>query len=332
VYAISLSQFLITGIVTIFFSGISARRYIVPNISESTKSNAETVFKTAASISETCIFLELGLSVFGLPADSFNWAFIAWAFGASLIGRAFGIYPIVFAYNLTLKESVTIVDPMPLTAEHVLTLPVIIDGSAADSTSAHVSCDSSSCSSATGSLASSSSRGRVFNRRRRKRKTPPKRKDKQISAPMAHVMWFAGLRGAVAYACVRKFPNLYGNADIFCSSCMVIVVVSLVLMGGATESLLRALDIPMNVDETEYMKDWHAKRALTGWFHDLEYKYLYRSVVSGDDPTIAGNDDRYFDYRCSGDGGGCMGHSPPLALLKDLSLSDSPRSPLPETP
>jgi len=47
---------------------------------------------------------------------------------------------------------------------------------------------------------------------------------------------------------------------------------------------------------------------------------------------IAVNDDRYFGYRRSGDGGGCMDHSPPRALLKDSSLSDSPRSPLPETP
>lgn len=254
-----------TGIVSVFFCGISARRYIVPNVSVATRKSSETIFQTAAYIAETCIFLELGLSVFGLPASSFNWMFILWAFVASLVGRAVGIYPIVFLHNMMLKERVPDVDPTQLTAATtVIELPNSFEANSRNEDASIQSYDSSSVSS--GSICSGSQTRR---RRRKRRRTPPKRKDKQISLTMTNVMWFAGLRGAVAYACVRKFPNLYGHADEFTAATMVIVLVSLVIMGGATGSLLRALDIEMDVDEEEYMKEWHSKRALKGWFHDL---------------------------------------------------------------
>jgi hypothetical protein len=100
-------------------------------------------------------------------------------------------------------------------------------------------------------------------------KTPPKRKDLRISKSMMHVLWFAGLRGAVAYACVRKFPNLYGHADEFTAATMVIVLVTIIIMGGATEHVLRFLNIQMEIDEEEYMRIWREKRRLKGLFHDL---------------------------------------------------------------
>jgi len=236
----------ISGIVAIFFAGIGARRYIVPNVTEDTKKNAQTIFKLAAYLAETCIFLELGLSVFGLPG-SFNWLFIGWAFVASLLGRALGIYPVAFLYNFTLKEKVP-----EETQGEVVSVQVSKENGLLEIRS----CDSS--------VSSTSSQNR-----RKRRKTPQKRKDKQISPAFAHVLWFAGLRGAVAYACVRKFPNLYGHADEFTAATMVIVLVSIIGIGGATESLLRALDIEMDVDEDEYMEEWHKQRELKGWFHNF---------------------------------------------------------------
>lgn len=236
----------ISGIVAIFFAGISARRYIVPNVSDDTKKTAQSIFKVAAFLAETSIFLELGLSVFGLPG-SFNWAFIGWAFVASLMGRAIGIYPFAYLYNDGLKEK---------TIEPALGEQINIKVTKEDGLLRVKSFDSSVSS--TGSIT-----------RKKRRKTPEKRKDKQITLPMAHILWFSGLRGAVAYACVRSFPNLYGNADEFVAATMVIVLVSIIIMGGATESLLNCLGIEMGVDEDEYMEEWHRQRALKGWFHDF---------------------------------------------------------------
>ena len=95
----------LSGIVTILFSGVAARRYVVPNLSEGTDDHADTFFRLAAHIAETSIFLELGLSVAGLSGRGlFHWTFISWSLLACLVGRALNVYPICFAYNLSLRK------------------------------------------------------------------------------------------------------------------------------------------------------------------------------------------------------------------------------------
>lgn len=227
----------LSGIVAIFFSGISARRYIAPNVTEETRTSSESIFKVSAFLAESSIFLELGLSVFGLPG-SFNWSFIAWAFLASLISRAIGIYPLAFLHNISLKE---------VSEEQSITFCIKVDSD-----------DGSTRLETCGSIISTS-----------RLKTPPRHKDLRISKSMMHVLWFAGLRGAVAYASVRKFPNLYGHADEFTAATIVIVLVTIIIMGGATEHVLRFLNIQMEIDEEEYMRIWREKRRLKGLFHDL---------------------------------------------------------------
>eukprot|EP00977_Amphora_coffeiformis_P026555 scaffold27769_cov176-Amphora_coffeaeformis.AAC.6 len=91
----------LSGIVTVLFTGIAARRYAVPNLSTGTAQNADTVFRLTAHLTETIIFLELGLSVFGLVGtEAFHLGFIGWALLACFLGRAINIYPITFLYNL----------------------------------------------------------------------------------------------------------------------------------------------------------------------------------------------------------------------------------------
>ena len=172
--------------------------------------------------------------------DVFNYD-VAWAFVASLVGRAVGIYPLSFIYNYSLKEKA-----QPETAAIQVRIPSVDGLMPLERSGSHVSSDSPS-----------------------RRKTPAKRKDKHISLAMIHVLWFAALRGAVAYACVRKFPNIFGHQDEFTAAVMVIVLISIVVMGGATESLLRALHIDMNVDEEKYMKEWRKKRQLKGCIHEF---------------------------------------------------------------
>ena len=91
-----------------------------------------------------------------------------------------------------------------------------------------------------------------------------------------HMLWYAGLRGAVAYACAREFPNVYGHNDEFTFTTIIIVLIMIILMGGGTEPLLNRLDIRMNVDEKLYMQHWRKVRRLKGWFHDYG-KFLYCS-------------------------------------------------------
>jgi len=88
----------LSGIVTILFTGMSANRYIVPNLSAITKVNSDMVFRLGAHLAETAIFLELGLSVFGM-VGYWNWVFIGWALLACLIARALNVYPLAFIFN-----------------------------------------------------------------------------------------------------------------------------------------------------------------------------------------------------------------------------------------
>ena len=96
----------LSGMITIFFTGIFARRYMEPNVSEETREYARILFKLLAFLAEICIFLELGLSVCGMHRGHFSWAFVSWAFVAALMGRALSVYPLSYLYNLSLTRPV----------------------------------------------------------------------------------------------------------------------------------------------------------------------------------------------------------------------------------
>jgi hypothetical protein len=103
-----------------------------------------------------------------------------------------------------------------------------------------------------------------------------------------HMLTFAGLRGAVAYACARDFPDLYGHRDSFVTATMAIVLFTIVIMGGGTEPLMNRLKIRTNVDEKEYMRHWHTQRRLKGRFHRFEYHYIYRLVLRQEPSRFGG--------------------------------------------
>lgn len=236
----------LSGIVSIFFAGISVRRYAEPNIASETSKAGESIFKVAAFLAETCIFIELGLSIFGF-SGSFHWKFCLWALLACLLGRAAAIYPLTYVHNFSLRE-------MPVDEQDTRENP--LTHSEADSTT-----DASSVNSHSSTL--------IRRKKRWRRRTPVQRKDKKISVEMAHVLWFAGLRGAVAYACVREFPNVYGHDDEFIAATMFIILFTVIIMGGGTEYLLEYLGIEMGVDEEQYMFEWRKEHELKGTFHDL---------------------------------------------------------------
>ena len=86
--------------------------------------------------------------------------------------------------------------------------------------------------------------------------TPKSRRDLKISSRTQHMVWFSGLRGAVAYACVLFFPVTFGHARTFIVTTMMVVLLSVFLLGGSTELVLQKLGIDSNVDEDAYMQNW----------------------------------------------------------------------------
>lgn len=242
-----------SGIVTILFTGIAARRYCQPNLSLSTRLNADVFFRLTAHLAETAIFLELGLSVFALMAGdgNFQWQFILWSALACLVARAVNIYPITLLYNKSLRE----VDPVSTTEDDKfgnveMTRQQEEEKRDTDSTS----------TAPTTSI-------------------PIHRRDMKIRWNTAHMLWYSGLRGAVAYACVRQFPNVFGHKAEFVVATMAIVLLTVFCLGGTTEIVLNRLKIDMNVNEDEYMEEVTSERLLSGFLHSFEKNYVRSYVI-----------------------------------------------------
>ena len=69
----------------------------------------------------------------------------------------------------------------------------------------------------------------------------------KIPMKTQHMLMYSGLRGAVAFACATTFPG--ENKDVFIVTTMCIVLVTVFVFGGGTESALRGLEIDVEVDE-----------------------------------------------------------------------------------
>lgn len=222
-----------SGMITVFFTGMFAKRYMEPNVSQETARHANVFFQLAAFLAETSIFLELGLSVFGLSGN-YYWKFIGISLVVSLVGRALSIYPLAIIHNISLTRLKKRQDK----AEAAMDDSGTSQGSGISHGVSHASFE-----------------------------TPVNKRDKLIPPKFMHFLWFAGLRGAVAYACARKFPDIYGHNAEFVAATMVVVVFTIVFMGGATEVMLEKLKISVDVDEIEYMRHWHSRRKLKGFLH-----------------------------------------------------------------
>jgi hypothetical protein len=118
------------------------------------------------------------------------------------------------------------------------------------------------------------------------------RRDLKIRCRTAHMMCFAGLRGAVAYSCVRAFPDTFDHQNEFTATTMVIILVTVFALGGTTKAMLAFLQIETDVDEEKYMENWHKERrsaTILLRIEDLIHRNVVRqdldSVISGESPN-----------------------------------------------
>jgi NhaP-type Na+/H+ or K+/H+ antiporter len=88
----------------------------------------------------------------------------------------------------------------------------------------------------------------LVNRYRTKRALQKKRTPVLISQNTKHMVFFSGLRGAVAFACANIFPDEKGNRAIIICTTMVIALVTILVKGGLTVRMLKYLEIPTGVD------------------------------------------------------------------------------------
>ena len=164
----------------------------------------------------------MGLSAFGLKFDYFRGAFIFWALFGCLIGRYFCIYPLCSGYNMMInhrKRQRSLRRNLAATENTLLM-------------------NTSSVSPMIKKMSLSN-----FLRDQ----------DVLIICPkLMHMLWFAGLRGAVAYACAKNYPDIFGHRKDFVDTTIAIVLFTIFVFGGTTEMALNALDIETNVDDETY--------------------------------------------------------------------------------
>ena len=127
-----------SGIVATLFAGISVRHYAHGNLTPDAQEQAKFLIRMMAYVTETIVFLNLGLSVFALHYwESYYTSLIVWSLLLCLLGRAMHVYPLSFLINKSRREV-----------------------------------------------------------------------DTRITMNKQHMLWFSGLRGAVAFACAKVFPEL----------------------------------------------------------------------------------------------------------------------------
>lgn len=196
----------LSGIITALFTGIAAKQYAHPNLTDQSAEGAVLIFRLLAHMAETSLFLELGLSVFGLAFGNFHLNFVLFAILGCLLGRLVNVYPITICYNFAIARKQAKRDRELSEAEQPLV-------------------------------------------------ARQKQVGQKIYQKTAHMLWFSGLRGCVAYACARSFPDTLGNREPMVVTTMAIVLLTVFLLGGATEWALDKLDIEMNVNEAEFLKE-----------------------------------------------------------------------------
>lgn len=167
----------LSGIMALFFNGIVLSHYNKYNLSRESRHASEQIFATLATVTETIVFLYMGMGVFTGRFQNWNYVFSFFALLFCVIGRAINIFPLSWIANL--------------------------------------------------------SRNRDENR---------------IPLKMQFVLWFAGLRGAIAFALAENMPG--PNRDTYATATLTICLFTTVFCGGFTETILSKFGMRHGVEVT----------------------------------------------------------------------------------
>eukprot|EP01138_Halocafeteria_seosinensis_P009703 gb/GECG01009914.1/.p1 GENE.gb/GECG01009914.1/~~gb/GECG01009914.1/.p1 ORF type:complete len:621 (+),score=52.21 gb/GECG01009914.1/:1-1863(+) len=162
----------LSGIMSLFFTGIVLSHYNWYNMSTLTRETSRYIFKAFAHTTETVVYAYMGMVVFTGEYGKWSAQFISLGILCCLIGRALNTFPLANLANL-----------------------------------------------------------------RRKLKIPAK---------MQFVIWFAGLRGAIAFALSLNMPKVDGwkESNVYIvTTTLSIVIFTTVVAGGLTEPILGRFDM-----------------------------------------------------------------------------------------
>jgi len=155
----------LSGIMALFFAGIILAHYNSYNLSKISQTTAEEIFASLACVSETFVFMYMGMGVFTGRFKSWDFNFVLLAIFFCLLGRALNTFPLSALSNRFRNQS------------------------------------------------------------------------NIIPIRMQFVIWFAGLRGAIAFALSQNMSG--ANREAYETTTLSIVVFTTVVCGGLTEPMLR---------------------------------------------------------------------------------------------
>jgi len=159
----------LSGIMALFFQGVVLSHYNAYNLSIVAHVASEQIFSTFATLTETIVFLYMGMGVFTGGFQNWDLTFSIVAFVSCLIGRAINIFPLSFVANLCREKS------------------------------------------------------------------------NKITAKTQAVLWFAGLRGAIAFALSENMPG--PHKEVYATATLTICIVTTVFCGGFTERVLTIFEM-----------------------------------------------------------------------------------------
>lgn len=91
----------LSGIITILFTGITARKFTNKNISIQNKQEASVVFRLLSFLCENSCFLFLGFSVTSQKLEYLLPPILGYALLFCFVGRALNVYPILIFVSQT---------------------------------------------------------------------------------------------------------------------------------------------------------------------------------------------------------------------------------------
>ncbi|CAK4096046.1 unnamed protein product [Aphanomyces euteiches] len=165
----------LSGIMSLFFCGITMAHYNTTNLSSTSQITAESIFQSFALTAEFFVFLYMGMGICVGQFGRWDFKFMVLAIIFCLVSRLFNIYPLSWLANWKRKE--------------------------------------------------------------------------KVSMQMQTVLWFAGLRGAMAFALSQDMPG--ANRDLYTTTTLSVVIFTTIVCGGLTEPLLKKTKLKIDEDELD---------------------------------------------------------------------------------
>lgn len=159
----------LSGIMAIFFQGIVLSHYNSYNLSPTAHVASEQIFATLATITETVVFLYMGMGVFTGRFENYDILFSVLSLCFCILARFLNIFPLSYIANC------------------------------------------------------------CRNRKNR------------ITYKTQYVLWFTGLRGAIAFALSTNMPG--PNSDVYATATLTVCIFTTVVCGGFTNTILTKFDM-----------------------------------------------------------------------------------------